>query len=143
MSGGAVALAATAITNKLAPAATTLSSDSSSACSVTLAESYCLKNFALEDFKSLIGQSFNVKGFFSSVQLRLLDVTSHARPNDKRPAESRNEPFSLQFTTQNNETLRADIHEITNAHTGAFKVFISPIGDHQQSGDRHYEVVFG
>lgn len=140
--GGASAIAVAAVSNKVAATmASTETQTASSACS--LSDNYCLQNFSLADFQSLVGQVFTVKGFLSSSHLELLNVISHQRHADKRPTNSRHQPFSLQFAAQNGAHIKSEIQDFFHPAIGSFKVLINKIGNAQENQKQYYEVVFG
>jgi hypothetical protein len=142
--GGASALAATAIANNVTPSGVLTSSDNQgSSCSVSLADNYCLQDFSLNDFKPLLGETFKVSGFPFSTTLRLHAVTSHLISNNKRPKESRLEPFSLHFVGKSKTVLNSEIQDLHHPQIGSFKVFVSQIGGNSTANEKHYEVVFG
>lgn len=142
--GGASALAATAIANNVTPSGMLTNSDNQgSACGVSLADNYCLQDFSLNDFKPLLGESFKVSGFPFSSTLQLHAVKSHLISNDKRPKESRAEPFSLHFVGKSKALLDSEIQDLHHPQIGSFKVFINPINGNSSSNEKHYEVIFG
>lgn len=142
--GGASALAATAIANNVTPSSVLKDNNSQHhSCGLSMADNYCLRNLALEDFQVLLGETFKVAAFPFSTNLQLHAVTSHFRDNDKRPDKSRNEPFSLHFIGKNKTTLQSEIQDLHHPHIGSIKVFMSQIGHTGSSDEKHYEVVFG
>lgn len=142
--GGASALAASAIANNVTSSNMLVGSNNlSNSCSVSLADNYCLRDFSLNDFKPLLGETFKVSGFPFSTMLQLHAVTSHSKNNDKRPKESRIEPFSLHFIGKSKTLLNSEIQDLHHSKIGSFKVFISQIGGPNPSNEKHYEVVFG
>jgi hypothetical protein len=142
--GGASALAATAIANNVTPSSTLTSSENQDAsCRVSLADSYCLQKFSFNDFKPLLGERFKVSGFPFSTTLQLHAVTSHWKDNDKRPKESRIEPFSLHFIGESKAFLNSEIQDLHHPQIGSFKVFINQISGTRSANEKHYEVVFG
>lgn len=142
--GGASALAATAVANNVTPSSILKDINREhQSCRLSMADNYCLRDFALEDFQVLLGETFKVAAFPFSTSLQLHAVTSHLRSNDKRPSKSRNEPFSLHFIGKNKTTLRSEIQDLHHPRIGSFKVFINQIGHTGSSDEKHYEVVFG
>ncbi|MFC0351738.1 DUF6916 family protein [Undibacterium danionis] len=142
--GGASALAATAVANNVT-SSRMLAADhaESSACELSLAANYCLQNFSLNDFKPLLGEKFKVSGFLFSTALQLHAVTSHLRDGDKRPQESRSEPFSLHFIGTGRTSLSSAIQVLHHPQIGSFNVFVNQIGGANTANEKHYEVVFG
>ena len=141
---GVSALATATITNTVS--SSTLLTENSVAnpsCGLSMRDNYCLQNFSLADFQPLIGQQFEVKGLFSSTSLKLTSVVSHQRQADKRPKDSRHEPFSLQFSASNEAQIRSEIQDLFHPEIGAFKVLINQVSRHQQNQQHFYEVVFG
>lgn len=142
--GGASALAATAIANKVSPSSMLAADQAQSeACKLSLADNYCLQNLSLKDFQSLLGEKFKVSGFPFSTTLQLHAVTSHLRDGDKRPQESRIEPFSLHFIGTSRTSLSSAIQVLHHPQIGSFNVFVNQIGSANTANEKHYEVVFG
>ena len=142
--GGASAFAATAVANNVTPSKMlAVSNDQNTSCDVTLAENYCLQDFSLNDFKPLVGEAFKVTGFLFPTILQLRAVTSHLKSNDKRPKESRIEPFSLHFIGGGRTLLNSEIQELHHPQIGSIKVFVNQIGGSSSANEKHYEVVFG
>lgn len=142
--GGASAIAVAAISNKVNSTISPINNNAvNSACSLSLSDSYCLQNFSLSDFQPLVEQMFEVQGFLSSSSLKLISVISHQRPTDKRPLNSRQEPFSLQFATTSGAKIHSEIQDLFHPKIGSIKVLVNQVGNAQANQPQHYEVVFG
>ncbi|MBC3873668.1 DUF6916 family protein [Undibacterium flavidum] len=142
--GGASAVAVAAVTSKLTATMPPIENQAANhACDLSLSDNHCLQNFSLADFQSLVGQVFEVQGFLSSSHLKLVSVISHRRPADKRPPDSRQEPFSLQFAAKNGVNIRSEIQDFFHPVMGSFKVLVNQIGNAQANQPQYYEVVFG